>query len=188
MNKLIAIVTFFIATISQVNAQIYMCKGKGKVDFFSEAALEDIKAVNNKVTALLQTNSGEIQFKVIIKAFEFEKDLMYKHFLEKKYMWAEKYAASEFVGKVLNVSEIDFKKEGVYEVVVEGDLTIRGVSKKYKIPGTITVNADGSFVAKAVFDVALADHEVPIPSVVIDNIAEVVAVSIDIPFVKYVKQ
>ncbi|MBI1185360.1 YceI family protein [bacterium] len=175
---LFALVLPILATIAFKDApKVYFQNQAGEITFFSIAPLEDITAVNKKSSALIKTEDGSIHVKVPIRAFEFKKDLMYQHFLEEKYMWVEKYPEAEFEGNITNLKEVDFDKNGSYNVNVKGDLTIRGVTKPYEVPGTVVVNGK-NLKCETKFNVKLADHEVPIPSMVVDNIAEVVELTI----------
>ncbi|MBI3142608.1 MAG: YceI family protein [Bacteroidetes bacterium] len=166
--------------------KVYFQNQKGDITFFSSAALEDITAVNHKSSALLKTADGSLTVKVPIRSFEFEKDLMYKHFLQKKYMWADEHPEAEFAGKLTNLADINFDQDGEYAANVAGTLTIRGVSKDYQVNGTIKV-VGNKLTCHAKFNVKLADHEVPIPKVVTENIAEVVEVTINLDMEEYAK-
>ncbi|MGB0431965.1 MAG: YceI family protein, partial [Bacteroidia bacterium] len=123
-------------------SSVYLQKQAGEIKFFSTAPLEDITALNHKSSALLKTADGSLKVIVPIRAFEFEKDLMYQHFLEKKYMWAEKHPEAILQAKITNIDEIDFNKNGVYNAKVNGSLNIRGVEKEYAVDGKITINDD----------------------------------------------
>lgn len=167
--------------------KIYLQNQAGEIKFFSTAPLEDITALNHKSSGLLKTADGSITLKVPIRAFEFEKDLMYKHFLEKKYMWAEKHPEAELKGTITNLTEINFDKNGTYKANVKGTLTIRGISKDYDISGEIIVN-DKNLKCNAKFMVKLADHEVPIPKMVTENIAEEVEITVNLDMNVYEKK
>ena len=105
----------FIGLIStfSLQAQKYMTKN-GNIKFYSETPMETIEATNNQVNAALDTQTGDLVFKVLIKSFQFEKALMQEHFNE-NYMESDKMPNSTFKGKVTNLSAIDFTKEGTYE-------------------------------------------------------------------------
>jgi len=180
MKKLIYVIAIAVIGITaafKASPKVYFQKQKGEITFFSKAAVEDITAVNKNSSALLKTVDGSITVKVPIRSFEFEKDLMYNHFLEEKYMWAEKYPEAEFNGTITNLSEIDFDKDGTYNANVKGKMTIRGVEKNYDIHGTITIK-DKNLKCNGKFNVTLADHKVPIPKMLTENIAEVVEVTL----------
>src|SRR5437868_1139015 len=80
------------------NAQKYTAE-KGQITFFSDAAIEDIRAVNTVVGSLFNATSGEIVFIMKIRDFTFDKSLMREHFNE-KYMESEKYPKATFQGKI----------------------------------------------------------------------------------------
>lgn len=153
-----------------------MVQEKSTIVFFSDALLEDIKATNTKITALLDVNKGEVAFEIPIKEFQFDKDLMKQHFNE-KYMETEQHPKATFGGLLIGYSA---SKTGVQQVTAEGKLTIHGVTQTVKIPGTIEIVDGKKAQIKAKFMVKLQDYKVKIPSVVFQNIAEEVEVTVDI--------
>jgi len=110
------------------SGQKYMTKN-GYIGLFSHTPLEDIKADNNQVASVLDASTGEIVFQVLLKSFHFQKTLMEEHFNE-NYVESDKFPKSTFSGRITNLSAIDFSKNGVYDVNVDGDLMIHGVTKK----------------------------------------------------------
>lgn len=166
----------------QLKAQIYMGK-TSEIVFFSKGPIEDITAKNNTARPILNTATNEVAVKVTIKGFEFEKKLMEEHFNE-KYMESDKYPYAIFSGKINEA--IDFKKEGIYKITVTGKLTIHGVEKERTIEGTLTIKgAEIAFDSK--FNVALKDHKIEIPTLVAQNIAEVVDVTIKTSLIEFKK-
>lgn len=180
MRVLAIAILVALGSLSQAQG-VYICKD-GFINFFSSAPLEDITADNNKVSSVLNTKDGKIVFKVPIKSFTFEKSLMQEHFNEEKYMWSEKHPYAQFSGNITNLGDVDFGKAGSYPVKINGELTIRGVKQPREIDGTLVVAADGAIEGNAKFKVKLEEHEVPIPSVVIENIAEVVDVTVKMQY------
>src|SRR6478752_4770413 len=83
----------------------------GKISFYSKAAIEDIEAINKTITVVMDIQTGEFQFSVHMRGFEFRKALMQEHFNE-NYMESDKYPKSDFKGIIINHSDIDFKKNG----------------------------------------------------------------------------
>ena len=153
----------------------------GQISFFSYAPIEDIKASNQKVVSIFDTESGNLVFSIPIKDFEFDKSLMREHFNE-KYMETEKYPKSTFKGTVEGYTD----QEGEQNVVAKGDLTIHGVTHQIEISGTLE-SSGSNVVIKATFSVSVADYEVEIPSLLFSNIAEVVDVTVDLKYKPYVK-
>lgn len=172
---LIAIALFISG--SQVSGQKYLTKN-GSISFFSETPIENIEAHNRQVNSALDAATGEFVFMVLMKSFEFEKALMQEHFNE-NYVESHKYPNATFKGKVTNISDIDFTKDGEYNAVVEGDLTIHGVTNKITEKGLITVGGD-KVNGKAVFNIAVADYDIKIPAAVANKIAKTIEIRVDV--------
>jgi len=68
----------FLLLATSTFAQRYITK-TGHIWFHSEAPLETIEAHNKQVNAALDTKTGAIVFKVLMKSFIFEKALMQEH-------------------------------------------------------------------------------------------------------------
>jgi polyisoprenoid-binding protein YceI len=102
---------------------------------------------------------------------------MQEHFNE-NYMESDKYPKSAFKGKITNNIAVNYKKEGVYEVDVTGDLTIHNVTHSIVTKGTIEVK-QGSVTAKAEFSVKPSDYNISIPALVESKIAKEIKISID---------
>jgi polyisoprenoid-binding protein YceI len=181
MKSMLIAFLALLMTATTVYSQKYMTRN-GHIRFFSSAPLEDIEAHNKQVNAALDTESGDFVFRVLIRSFEFEKALMQEHFNE-NYLESHKFPNASFQGKVTNLSEIDFTKDGAYEATVEGKLTIHGVTNDIVEKGTFTVK-DGVIEGFSKFDVKVADYDIKIPSAVTDNIAESIEVTVDVKLEK----
>lgn len=158
-----------------VSAQKYMTK-TGFISFFSHTPMEDIKAENNQVAGVIDASTGELVFQVLIKSFHFDRSLMEEHFNE-NYMESDKFPKASFKGKITDLKAVDFNKNGSYEVAVEGDLTIRDVTKKMSVKGTIEV-LTGGLKADTKFIIAPEDFNIKIPPVVRDKIAKTLEVTV----------
>ena len=184
-NKIVAIfaasIMLFLIT-GQVSAQKYVTKN-GFIKFYSEAPLETIQADNRQVNAALDAATGEFVFKVLMKSFEFKKALMQEHFNE-NYVESDKFPNSTFSGKITNINQIDFTKEGTYEAQVEGDLTIHGVTKKVSEKGTFTVKAGDKVHGMSKFNVKVSDYDIKIPGTVVNNISQTIEVTVDVELSK----
>ncbi|GAB4414995.1 MAG: hypothetical protein OHK0039_23250 [Bacteroidia bacterium] len=152
----------------------------GVISFYSHTPMEDIEATNNQVNSVLDTQTGDIVFAVLMKSFQFEKALMQEHFNE-KYVESDKFPKAQFKGKITNLAGIDFTKNGTYKAPVSGQLTIHGVTHDVSTEGTIEVK-DGKITAKAKFPVAVADYEIKVPAAVRDNIAKSVDIMVDMTY------
>ena len=149
----------------------------GKISFFSSTSLEDIRANNKTVTVLLDSKTGDLQFAVLMKGFEFKKALMQEHF-NKNYVESDKFPKAEFKGQVINNNAVNYTTDGTYPARVRGRLTIHGQSKEIDTPGTILVR-DGKPVLQSVFNVLVADYNISIPRLYRDNIAKSIQVTVD---------
>lgn len=178
--RTIILCLFILVNTINLSAQDLYKATDGEISFFSEAPVENISAVNKDVKALINAKNAEVAFIVTNVGFKFEKPLMEEHFNE-NYMESHKYKVSVFKGKIID--KIDFTKDGTYEVTAKGTLDIHGVTVEREIKGTLTIS-NGKINLTTDFDVALKDHKIKIPSVVVKNIAEVVKVTVNINFAK----
>lgn len=174
MKRLIILSVLTMLVLS-VSAQKYMTKN-GFISFFSHTPMEDIKADNNQVAGVIDASTGDMVFQVLIKSFHFDRTLMEEHFNE-NYMESDKYPKATFKGKITDLKSVDFTKNGSYEVMVEGDLTIRDVTKKISVKGTVEV-VSGGLNAGTKFIITPEDYNIKIPPVVRENIAKTIEVTV----------
>ena len=171
---------FTVATIlliaSAASAQKVYTKN-GLISFFSKTALENIKADNNQVLSVLNTQTGELQFSVLTKGFHFPKAMMEEHF-NAEYMESSKYPKSTFKGTVADIAAINFTKDGSYPVTVRGDLNIHGVTKSISSTGTINIKT-GKINVSSKFIVSPADYNISIPKVYKENIAKSIEITVN---------
>src|ERR1700754_3345186 len=108
---------FFAATIFSQN---YITRN-GNIAIYSHTPLEDVKAQNNEVASVLNGATGDLEFKLAVKSFHFEKTAMEDHFNNDDYMASGKYPKAGFKGKITNISSADLTKDGKYNVTASGD-------------------------------------------------------------------
>jgi polyisoprenoid-binding protein YceI len=155
--------------------QVYFTR-TGRIDFHAGTSLEDIDAINNEVTSVLDVSKGELAFSVLIKSFHFRRSLMEEHFNE-NYLESNKYPKSTFKGRIVNKDKVKFTENGTYTAQVEGDLTIHGVTNPVSSTATFTV--DGKQIkAGATFMIKVNDYKIEIPGVVADNISRQVSIAV----------
>ena len=163
---LIAVSMSFVA-----HAQVYKSTSSD-VSFYSKTPMEDIYAQTKKAKAAVNLNTKKVFIKIKMISFKFEKPLMEEHFNE-KYVETEKYPNAIFSGVILG--EDDLSKEGTYQVKVKGVLNIHGVEQNRIVDGNVLVK-EGTVELTTEFKVALENHKVKVPKVVVKKIAEVINV------------
>jgi len=133
-----------------------------------------------KPVGTIETGTGEIVFSVPMQSFEFEKSLMQEHFNSKKFLDTKTNPKAKLVGKIRDLTQVDFVKDGFYDVEVQGDLTINGVTKSIKEKANITVSG-GKVTLETVFNITLVDYEIAFekgkPSTNVAKIIEVTAIA-----------
>lgn len=164
----------FFTTIAQ-SQKLYT--KNGSVSFFSSTKMEDIKADNNQVLCVLNTQTGELQFSLLNKGFHFAKALMEEHFNE-NYIESNKFPKSAFKGTITDISKVNFTTDGTYPVNVKGDLTMHGVTKNISASGNIIVKG-GKATAASKFIAKLADYNISIPGAVKNNISQSIEITVN---------
>lgn len=180
---------FLLAVALQLSAQdkyagTYACT-KGKIHFFSASPLEDIEATTNSAICVVNTQTKKVYAKIQQTSFVFSDKLMQEHFNE-NYMESETYPSS--VLDMVIVEDIDFAKDGVYDITLKGTLEMHGIKQDREIKGKLTIKNGALAQATAVFNVNLVDHKIKIPKAVVMNIAEVIKVDVDFALEKYEKK
>lgn len=184
-NRFIVIlILVFTVAGSTLQAQKYITKN-ANIRFYSDAPAEKIEAINNQVNCALDASTGDLVFKVLMQSFQFEKALMQEHFNE-NYVESPKFPNATFMGKIDGINTIDFSKNGKYDVVVNGNLTMHGVTKPISEKGTLEV-VNGKVNANSKFIIAIADYDIKVPSAVVGKISEMVEITVNAGMEKYVK-
>jgi hypothetical protein len=161
----------------QAQDKYFTKTGKISFDATTSKSPENIDGVNKTAICVLDTKTGNFQFSVLMKGFEFERALMQEHFNE-NYVESNKFPKSEFKGTITNNASVNYTKDGTYPVKVKGSLTIHGVTKEIETDGKLIVKA-GKINAVADFNVALADYNISVPSLVADKLAKNAAIKVD---------
>jgi len=150
---------------------------KSHVKFYSHTPVEDIEANNYASVSTINTETGEVVFSVPMQGFEFEKSMMQKHFNQEKFLDTKTHPKGKLVGKITNLDDIDFTKDGTYMAMVEGDLSIKGSTKSIKDTGKIIVKG-GNVSVQSQFNVTLADYGISLTGKPAKNVAKEVEVTV----------
>ena len=172
---LLTAVCFFL----HANCQNYMTK-TGFIGFYSKTSMEDIKAENNQVYAVMDPSSHHIAFAVLLKGFIFTKELMQEHFNE-NYVESDKFPKATFSG--VCSGDMDLNKEGTYQVVIKGDLTLHGVTKAIETTAELDVKKD-HITGSSAFKLKPEDFNISIPGIVRDKISNAMSVKVKIDWVR----
>lgn len=147
----------------------------GVAAFISNAPLEIIKAESKEVHGAIDFSSKTFVFTIENKSFKgFNSALQQEHFYE-NYLEAQQFPSSTFKGKI--IEDIDLSSSNEQVVRAKGILDIHGVGQERIIKGTVKI-VDGKLQLLADFTILPEDHQIKIPRVVYQKIAEVIDVSI----------
>lgn len=180
MRSKITIMIIFLSLTTIIHAQDKLITKTGHIWFYSHAPLEDIIAHTHQAAAIIDLSKGSIAVSIPMMSFEFKKALMQEHFNE-NYVESAKYPKARFIGSVKNLSELNFKKNGIYKTTVTGELTIHNVTKKIEADGTIEVK-DGKYMVISKFNVSPKDYDIKIENRLSRNIASTIEVNIELNF------
>ncbi len=157
--------------------QVYLTRN-GTIRFFSEAPLENIEALNRQVMSALNTETGEFVFRLPMRSFAFDKALMQEHFND-NFVESHNYPNASFRGEIKNIHDIDFERSGEVNVIVQGELTIKDVSRSIRESGILHVHED-HLGAYAEFIIKPEDYNIRIPTRYARNIASEIEVFVDV--------
>lgn len=154
---------------------VFRCEN-ARVSFMSDAPLEVISAKSSKLRGVIDTAKQTFAWSVDVRTFEgFNSPLQREHFNE-NYMESKKYPKASFSGKL--IEKIDFRKNGTYTIRTKGQLNIHGVDQERIIKCLIEVLGN-KIKVQSTFTVLLVDHNISIPKVVYQKIAEEIVVSVN---------
>lgn len=155
----------------------YYCKN-AYIGFISETPFITLKAQNKTVVTFLNMTSGELVFGVVMRGFKFKQALAEEHFYE-NYAETDLYPQAKFKGKILDFSKVQMTDKSEYNVEVEGELTIHGVTRNIKEKGKIQIKKDKLF-AFSTFVLHPEDYDIKIPTLVRDKIASEIVVRVEV--------
>lgn len=136
-----------------------LTSSKTHIKFFSTTPAEDIEANNYKAVSTIDTKTGDVVFSVPMQSFEFKKALMQKHYNSPKFLDTKKYPKAKLVGKLTNLSEVNFEKDGSYSAMVKGTLEMHGKTNNINEKATIKVSGS-TYTVNTKFNITLSDYEV----------------------------
>ncbi|MEI6060665.1 MAG: YceI family protein [Bacteroidota bacterium] len=181
MHKIIPVLIFLLLAVKTTFAQkgMFLCRA-GKVIFISEAPLEIIKASSDKLQGVIDPVKHTFAFSIPTESFKgFNSPLQQEHFYE-NYLEAKAFPYSKFEGKI--IEQLDFSHDGIYTIRAKGKLILHGVEQERIIKVKLRITK-GVIYADSAFTVLLQDHDITIPRVVYQKIAEEIKVTVYAEFV-----
>jgi len=173
-KHLIGLLIFF-GLVMQLDAQEIYLTHEGRVTFTSAAPLELISAQSNELSGAIDLNNNHFAFKISNRSLiGFNSDLQQEHFYE-NYMEVDKYPYSTFQGKI--IEKLSKDANSTFRVRAKGTLSIHGVEEE-RIIDVVIEFVDHTIKISSDFSVALEDHNIRIPSIVYQKIAENIAVEV----------
>lgn len=155
----------------------------GTVNFeASVPSFEEVKAINNNVTAIINSENGEFAALVLVKGFRFKNALMEEHFNE-NYSESDEFPKATFKGTIEDF-ELSNLKDQSQTHILNGTLTFHGKTKQIKDLKVLIskdaneINIAGNFNAKA------SEFDIKIPKIVKSKIAEDIEVSFNFELTK----
>jgi hypothetical protein len=175
IKKTITVISMAIMCISNAKSQLYITR-TGFIGFYSKTPLEDIKAENNQVYAVIDAGKKNIAFTLLMKGFIFTKELMQEHFNE-NYIESDKYPKANFTGSY--VGDLQLNKDGAYNIIVKGTLTLHNATKAIEEPATLEVK-NSRLLGRCELKLKPEDFNISIPSIVRDKITKEITIRIQI--------
>jgi len=152
---------------------------RGNVEFTSDAPLELINASSSSLRGFINPAERTFAFSIPTSSFKgFNSLLQQEHFYE-NYIESHKFPNATFNGRI--IEDVDLAHGSEYSIRAKGILDIHGVKSERIIKVNIR-NQDGIMYANADFYVLLADHNIIIPKMVWQKIAEKIRVVVEIEF------
>lgn len=175
MYKIHILLVVLLSLNLHTHAQSIFLTHKGRVTFVSDAPLEFITAQSNELSGAIDLSNNHFAFKISNRSLKgFNSALQQEHFYE-NYMEVDKFPYSTFQGKI--IEKIDRNKKGVQKVRAKGLLSIHGVEKERIINAQLIYYND-SIVIDSRFEIPLEDHNIRVPSIVYQKIAENITVEV----------
>jgi hypothetical protein len=174
----------FILLVSLILYHQGFCQGylskTGFIGFYSQTPFEDIQAENHQVFAVLDPVSHHIAFALLLKGFIFPKELMQEHFNE-NYVESDKYPKATFSGTCSG--DMDLSREGIYQVVIKGEMNLHGVTRPIETTAQMEVKND-RIQGISAFRIIPEEYQISIPGIVREKIAKEIQVKVQVTWMR----
>ena len=171
------ITILLLLTVGFIQAQEKMITKSGKITFeASVPSFEEVKAINESSSCVLNTTTGEIASLALMKGFRFKIALMEEHFNE-NYVESDKYPKATFKG-IIDKFDLAILDKNAKHFVIKGKLELHGKSKEIIVPAKIKKTENGVEIL-ADFSVNADDFAIEIPSVVSKKVSKTVNIHLE---------
>tara|TARA_R110000751_G_scaffold302802_1_gene417055 strand:- start:1 stop:537 length:537 start_codon:yes stop_codon:yes gene_type:complete len=167
------ILFLLVLTCINVSAQNKYLTKTGSIRFeASVPSFEEVAAKNNSVTAIINTENGEIAALALVKGFRFKNALMEEHFNE-NYAESDQFPKAVFKGKIENFNLDKIKAS----YTINGELTFHGKTKVIENISVFISTEKGLIKLSGTFTLKASDFDIDIPKIVSNKISEAIEVS-----------
>jgi hypothetical protein len=142
-----------------VHAQNFVTR-TAHINIKSANKVQDIVADNYQVACQLNTQTGEIKIIGLIKSFEYQIGAV-NRVMNTRDIDVTDYPKITFEGKIVNLRQINFSKQGSYPVVFNGVFYIWDEKSTQNVSGTLIVKKDNiiEFISNFTIAVEKIDTE-----------------------------
>ncbi len=174
MKKIVLVLSAIALLACQTHAQEKIKTKSGSITFeASVPSFEQVKAVNDNVSAILNTETGEFAALALMKGFRFKVALMEEHFNE-NYVESSTYPKAVFKGTLSNFNESAIVSNPS-EYNLTGSISMHGETHEINTIVKLWKEGDGIMLSTTFF-LKPSDFNIKIPAVVSKKIAEKVEV------------
>ncbi|MDP4266370.1 MAG: YceI family protein [Bacteroidota bacterium] len=171
----IAIIAFMLLAINSYS-QKYKTNA-GHLKFHSKTNTKEIDCECDQTTCSIDFATGEVVANCKIKCFKCDNPLVEEH-INQNYVESNKYPDAEYKGMIVDVSSINLKKDGIYNVTTEGEFTLHGVTNNLKVSVIVEIK-EGKVYAKSKFFINPFDYNIKISASIRDKIEKNITVLVD---------
>ena len=185
--KILLAAMFALSTVSTEAADEYHVdkEGENQVVFLSKAPLEEIEGTTDQIDGYIQLQgttpdtSSTFHLQVELNSLDTGIGLRNQH-MRDNYLETEKYPRATFTGKV---TRIERNQEGVFNVETRGEFNLHGQAVTRDIKVRVE-RAQERVLVTSEFDLALPDHNIKVPKLMVMKISEIVRIKINLTLKK----
>lgn len=152
MNK-IFLLLFIVFTTNIIQAQNYLTR-TAHINLKSANKVQNIVADNYQAACQLNAQSGEFKLIALLKSFEYQIGAM-NRVMNTRDVDVTEFPKITFDGKISNLKQISFTKQGTYPVKISGTLYIWDEKSPSEVDCSLTVNSNGTISVKSNFTIAV---------------------------------